>query len=223
MDKYFKKLFLTSTYCYIPKRITLSASSIILSFLRADCLLIHVSPFPFSSVFLFCFFFSYLCVHHLFSSLLFCLFSQACLNILTVLPSFYIHVRFIFQNVYGIFGKKSNKKLIERYEHFALGNCNALKLSRMLKVTVSRYSTTLHFNFSRASFKPRSNFSSSSLVKIFLEENAVLWNLKGALMLAAMIPLSIKRNLKNKCRDLRAIQEEWDSYEKGEWLVIIER
>ncbi|CAH3127200.1 unnamed protein product, partial [Pocillopora meandrina] len=41
-------------------------------------------------------------------------------------------------NVYGIFGKKSNKKLIERYEHFALGNCNALKLSRMLKVTVSR-------------------------------------------------------------------------------------
>ena len=119
--------------------------------------------FPFNSCFslsvffcffcfvLFCFFFSYLCVHHLFSSLLFCLFSQACLNILTVLPSFYIHVRFIFQNVYGIFGRKSNKKLIERYEHFALGNCNALKLSRMLKVTVSRYSTTLHFNFSRAS------------------------------------------------------------------------
>ena len=57
-------------------------------------------------------------------------------------------------------------------------------------------------------FKPQSHFSSSSLVKIFLEENAVLWNLKGALMLAAMIPLSIKRNLKNKCRDLRAIQEE---------------
>ena len=102
---------------------------------------------------LFCFVFSFrTCVFIIyFSSLLFCLFSQACLNILTVLPSFYIHVRFIFQNVYGIFGKKSNKKLIERYEHFALGNCNALKLSRMLKVTVSRYSTTLHFNFSRAS------------------------------------------------------------------------
>ena len=145
MDKYFKKLFLTSTYCYIPKRITLSASSIILSFLRADCLLIHVSPFPFSSVFLFCFvlsFRTYVFIIYFPLSYFFCLFSQACLNILTVLPSFYIHVRFIFQNVYGIFGKKSNKKLIERYEHFALGNCNALKLSRMLKVTVSRYSTT---------------------------------------------------------------------------------
>nr|XP_058940477.1 capsule biosynthesis protein CapA-like [Pocillopora verrucosa] len=41
-------------------------------------------------------------------------------------------------NVYGMFGKKPNKQLIKKYEHFVLGNCDALKLSRMLKVTVSR-------------------------------------------------------------------------------------
>ncbi|CAH3127210.1 unnamed protein product, partial [Pocillopora meandrina] len=41
-------------------------------------------------------------------------------------------------NVYGMFGKKPNKQLIKKYEHFVLGNRDALKLSRMLKVTVSR-------------------------------------------------------------------------------------
>ena len=116
----------------------------------------------------------------------------------TVLPSFYIHVQFIFQNVYGRFGKKPDKQLIKKYEHFALGNCDALKLSRMLKVTVSRYSATLHLIF-HGFFKPQSNFSSSSIN--LNKKKAVVWNLKGALMLGAMKPLSMKRNLKNKCRD----------------------
>ncbi|XP_078378200.1 capsule biosynthesis protein CapA-like [Oculina patagonica] len=40
--------------------------------------------------------------------------------------------------VYGGFGMKSNKLLIESYEHFVLGNCDSLKASQMLKVTVSR-------------------------------------------------------------------------------------
>ena len=98
-----------------------------------------------------------------------------------------------FQNVYGRFGKKPNKKLIQEYEQLALGNCDALKLSRMLKVTVSRYSATLHLIF-QGFFKPQSNFSSSSITLI--KKKAVVWNLKGALMLGAMKPLSMKRNLK---------------------------
>ncbi|KAL9967847.1 hypothetical protein ACROYT_G026145 [Oculina patagonica] len=40
--------------------------------------------------------------------------------------------------VYGGLGMKSNKLLIESYEHFVLGNCDSLKASQMLKVTVSR-------------------------------------------------------------------------------------
>ncbi|XP_022782666.1 uncharacterized protein LOC111323549 [Stylophora pistillata] len=40
--------------------------------------------------------------------------------------------------VYGRFGRKPDKYLINVYEHFTLGNCNELKLSRLLKVTVSR-------------------------------------------------------------------------------------
>ena len=67
-----------------------------------------------------------------------------------------------FQNVYGRFGEKPNKKLIQEYEQLALGNCDALKLSRMLKVTVSRYSATLHLIF-QGFVKPQSNFSSSSI------------------------------------------------------------
>ena len=112
-----------------------------LSFPRVHFPLFHTSPFLFSFLFLF---FSYLCVYRLFSSLLLDLCLQAWRHPLTVLPSFYIHVQFIFQNVYGRFGKKPDKQLIKKYEHFVLGNCDALKLSRMLKVIVSRYSTTLH-------------------------------------------------------------------------------
>ena len=122
-----------------------------------------------------------------------------------------------FQNVYGRFGKKPNKKLIQEYEQLALGNCDALKLSRMLKVTVSRYSATLHLIF-HGFFKPQSNFSSSSIN--LNKKKAVVWNLKGALMLGAMKPLSMKRNLKNKCRDWRAIQEEWENYYKGNKDII---
>ena len=43
-----------------------------------------------------------------------------------------------FQEIYGRFGKKPNKLLIESYEHFVLESCENLKASRMLKVTVSR-------------------------------------------------------------------------------------
>ena len=169
-----------------------------LSFPRVHFPFFHTSLFPFSSIFLFFFSFLYLYVYRLFSSLLLSLFLQAWLNPLTVLPSFYIHVQFVFQNVYGMFGKKPNKQLIKKYEHFVLGNCDALKLSRMLKVTVSRYSTTLHLIF-QGFFKPQSNFSSSSIN--LNKKKAVVWHLKDALMLAAMIPLSMKRNLKNTCRD----------------------
>ena len=52
-------------------------------------------------------------------------------------------INFFFQEMYGGFGKKPNKELIEFYEHFALGNSNDLKISRMLKVTVSRYMSQL--------------------------------------------------------------------------------
>ena len=155
-------------------------------------------PYFSLSVFFSFFVFSYLCVYRLFSSLLLGLCLQAWRNPLTVLPSFYIHVQFIFQNVYGRFGKKPDKQFIKKYEQFALGNCDALKLSRMLKVTVSRYSATLHLIF-QGFVKPQSNFSSSSIN--LNKKKAVVWNLKGALMLAAMKPLSMKRNLKNKCRD----------------------
>ncbi|KAL9967844.1 hypothetical protein ACROYT_G026142 [Oculina patagonica] len=41
-------------------------------------------------------------------------------------------------NLYGGFGRKSNKLMIESYEHFVLGNCDNLKASQMLKITVSR-------------------------------------------------------------------------------------
>ncbi|KAM7439661.1 hypothetical protein ABFA07_010983 [Porites harrisoni] len=40
--------------------------------------------------------------------------------------------------VYGRFGKKPNEKLIDAYEQFVLGNCDNLKMSRILKVTLSR-------------------------------------------------------------------------------------
>ena len=42
------------------------------------------------------------------------------------------------QGVYGRFGKKPNEKLIDAYEQFVLGNCDNLKMSRILKVTLSR-------------------------------------------------------------------------------------
>ena len=150
-------------------------------------------PYFSLSVFFSFFVFSYLCVYRLFSSLLLGLCLQAWRNPLTVLPC-----SISFQNVYGRFGEKPNKKLIQEYEQLALGNCDALKLSRMLKVTVSRYSTTLHLIF-QGFFKPQSNFSSSSIN--LNKKKAVVWHLKDALMLAAMIPLSMKRNLKNTCRD----------------------
>ncbi|CAH3017435.1 unnamed protein product, partial [Porites evermanni] len=40
--------------------------------------------------------------------------------------------------VYGRFGKKPDEKLIDAYEQFVLGNCDNLKMSRILKVTLSR-------------------------------------------------------------------------------------
>ena len=52
-------------------------------------------------------------------------------------------INFNLQEMYGGFGKKPNKELIGFYEHFALGNSNDLKISRMLKVTVSRYVSQL--------------------------------------------------------------------------------
>ena len=42
------------------------------------------------------------------------------------------------QGVYGRFGKKPDQKLIDAYEEFVLGNCDNLKMSRILKVTLSR-------------------------------------------------------------------------------------
>ncbi|XP_022782715.1 uncharacterized protein LOC111323589 [Stylophora pistillata] len=41
-------------------------------------------------------------------------------------------------SVYGGFGKKPNKFEIEAYEHYAYGNSNDLRISRILKVNVSR-------------------------------------------------------------------------------------
>lgn len=43
-----------------------------------------------------------------------------------------------FQEIYGRFGKRPNKLLIESYEHFVLESCENLKASQLLKVTVSR-------------------------------------------------------------------------------------
>ncbi|XP_068756495.1 capsule biosynthesis protein CapA-like [Montipora capricornis] len=40
--------------------------------------------------------------------------------------------------VYGRLGKKPNRKRIEAFEHFVLGNCEDLKMSQMLKVTLTR-------------------------------------------------------------------------------------
>ncbi|XP_022782650.1 uncharacterized protein LOC111323536 [Stylophora pistillata] len=40
--------------------------------------------------------------------------------------------------MYGRFGNKPNKFEIESYEHFVLGNCNDLRLSRILRITISR-------------------------------------------------------------------------------------
>ncbi|XP_068716608.1 capsule biosynthesis protein CapA-like isoform X2 [Montipora foliosa] len=42
------------------------------------------------------------------------------------------------QGTYGRLGKKPNKKIIEAFEHFVLGNCEDLKISQMLKVTITR-------------------------------------------------------------------------------------
>lgn len=42
------------------------------------------------------------------------------------------------QNIYGRLGGKPNKERIEAYENFALGNCQDLKKTMMLRVAVSR-------------------------------------------------------------------------------------
>ena len=49
-----------------------------------------------------------------------------------------IHLFIYLQGVYGRFGKKPDEKLIDAYEQFVLGNCDNLKMSRILKVTLSR-------------------------------------------------------------------------------------
>ena len=49
-----------------------------------------------------------------------------------------LHLFIYLQGVYGRFGKKPNEKLIDAYEQFVLGNCDNLKMSRILKVTLSR-------------------------------------------------------------------------------------
>ena len=49
-----------------------------------------------------------------------------------------LHFFIYLQGVYGRFGKKPNEKLIDAYEQFVLGNCDNLKMSRILKVTLSR-------------------------------------------------------------------------------------
>ncbi|XP_015778094.1 PREDICTED: capsule biosynthesis protein CapA-like [Acropora digitifera] len=43
------------------------------------------------------------------------------------------------QNIYGRLGGKPNKERIEAYENFALGNCEDLKKTMMLKVAVSSF------------------------------------------------------------------------------------
>ena len=50
----------------------------------------------------------------------------------------FIYLFIYLQSVYGRFGKKPNEKLIDAYEQFFLGNCDNLKMSRILKVTLSR-------------------------------------------------------------------------------------
>lgn len=49
-----------------------------------------------------------------------------------------LHLFIYLQGVYGRFGKKPSEKLIDAYEQFVLGNCDNLKMSRILKVTLSR-------------------------------------------------------------------------------------
>ena len=41
--------------------------------------------------------------------------------------------------MYGRLGMKPDKNRIDSYEYFVLGNCENLKMTRMLKVTISRY------------------------------------------------------------------------------------
>ena len=50
---------------------------------------------------------------------------------------------FFSKIVYGGFGKKPSEVDIESYEHYAFGNSNDLRISRMLKVNVSRYKSQL--------------------------------------------------------------------------------
>ena len=50
----------------------------------------------------------------------------------------FIYLFIYLQGVYGRFGKKPNEELIDAYEQFVLGNCDNLKMSRILKVTLSR-------------------------------------------------------------------------------------
>ena len=50
---------------------------------------------------------------------------------------------FLSKIVYGGFGKEPSEVEIESYEHYAFGNSNDLRISRMLKVNVSRYKSQL--------------------------------------------------------------------------------
>ena len=54
------------------------------------------------------------------------------------LPSSLHLFNIYLQVVYGRFGKEPNEKLIDAYEQYFLGNCDNLKMSRILKVTLSR-------------------------------------------------------------------------------------
>ena len=65
-------------------------------------------------------------------------------NIFPLLPVNWCIALFFFSKiVYGGFGKKPCEVEIESYEHYAFGNSNDLRISRMLKVNVSRYKSQL--------------------------------------------------------------------------------
>ena len=53
--------------------------------------------------------------------------------------------------MYGRLGVKSDQNLIDAFEHFVLEDCEDIKMSRMLKATLSRctqYTNTQYFFFS---------------------------------------------------------------------------
>ena len=161
-----------------------------LSFPRVHFPFFHTSPFLFSFLFLF---FSYLCVYRLFSSLLLDLCLQAWLN-----PQRYFQVSI---SMFNLFFRTFTEDLARNPINNLLRNMSTLSLG-----TATRWNypgclkspfqgiVPLCILFFQGFFKPQSNFSSSSIN--LNKKKAVVWNLKGALMLAATIPLSMERNLK---------------------------